>query len=724
MMALRAKLSLLGLCTLVLTGCATGPFSSPTADGPAFPFDFENQRAYSADMSIGAEADDASATRADAVIYRGNDRMANPPAAREPITLHGDAVSLNFEQAPITEVVHAVLGDILELDYVIEHPLDGDITLRTRSPVPRDQLLPILESLLQGNGAVMIRDRNDRYFVGAAGSLSGLLPGVSAPGSTAAGFSNVVVPLQYIGAREMADILAPIASDSAFVRIDSTRNLLVLAGTRNQIDGWMDMIATFDIDLLQGMSVGVFPLQYASVSEVDDAIQVLLGSASAPSGQEGAASAIAAATLSSVVRIIPIERLNSILVVSPRAHYLDQVRLWIDRLDQAPDHNFENQLFVYPVQNGSAVHLARLLSDVFGAGAGAAPARRDSGVSPGMTPTSVSDSDTTTTPTARSTPSSDEGSANFQLGDGMKVVADEQSNALLIYARRSDYQKIESAMKKLDIAPTQVLIEANIIEVSLRDKLEYGLQWHLQNSLGGGRRGSSLLNTTDGPLAAGQGFSFTVTNAVGDIRAVLNALAEESLVNVISSPSVLVLDNHTATIQVGDQQPIRTAQSITDGGTVTSTIQYRDTGINLAVTPSVNAGGMVNMDIKQSFTEVGTQDPITGQVGFKERNIESRVAIRSGETVVLGGLIRDNSVNGRIGVPVLHELPVVGNLFGSTANLREKTELLVIITPRVLVNEQDLRDVSREIRSRMRNMDRLPVESSSMIDAQSMLAPE
>ncbi|WP_409524921.1 type II secretion system secretin GspD [Nitrincola sp. MINF-07-Sa-05] len=656
--------------------------------------------------------------------------MASPPAARDPVSLIGDAVTLNFEQAPITEVVHAVLGDILELDYVIEHPLEGDITLRTRSPVPRDQLLPILESLLQGSGAVMIRDRNDRYFVGAASSLTGLLPSVSDSGGNAVGYSNVVVPLQYIGAKEMADILAPVASESSFVRIDTTRNLLVLAGTRNQIDGWMDIVATFDIDLLKGMSVGVFPLQYASVTEVDKAIQVLLGSAPAASNQQSdTTSVIAAATLSSVVRVIPIERLNSILVVSPRAHYLDQVRVWIERLDQAPDHNFESQLFVYPVQNGSAVHLAGLLSDLFGAGSGASTAQRDSGVSPAMTSTSLGDTasadgDTSTSGTSRQTNTAAEGKANFQLGEGMKVVADEQSNALLIYARKADYQKIESAMKKLDIAPTQVLIEANIIEVSLRDKLEYGLQWHLQNGFGGGRGGSALLNTSDGAIGPGQGFSFTVTNSVGDIRAVLNALAEESLVNVISSPSVLVLDNHTATIQVGDQQPVRTGESITDGGTVSSTIQYRDTGINLAVTPSVNAGGMVSMDIKQSFTEVGTQDPITGQVGFKERNIESRVAIRSGETVVLGGLIRDNSVNGRVGVPVLHELPVVGNLFGSTANLREKTELLVIITPRVLVNEQDLRDVSREIRSRMRNMDKLPIESSSVIDKQSELVPE
>ncbi|WP_151702571.1 type II secretion system secretin GspD [Nitrincola alkalilacustris] len=710
MMALTRKLPVLGFFALVLSGCSSGHLSKPAGSGPVLPYDLDSRGEYVQRGAL-SDAQTEELIKSDPIIYRGNDRVANTPAARNPIALHGDAVSLNFEQAPVTEVVHAVLGDILELDYVIEHPLDGEITLRTRTPVPRDQLLVILESLLQTNGAVMIRDKNDRFFVGSAGSMSGLMPGVTSAGSTAAGYSNVVIPLQYIGAREMADILRPVADEGSFVRVDATRNLLLLAGTRNQIDGWMEIIATFDIDLLQGMSVGIFPLEYASVSEVDSAIQVLLGGSDA---QSDTTSSIAAATLSSVVRIIPIERLNSILVVSPRAHYLDQVGVWIERLDKAPDHNFESQLFVYPVQNGSATHLAKLLSELFGVGGGMS-SQRDSGVSPAMTATrqggeSGSEVEGVASATGAGNRSSDL-SSNFSLAGDIKVVADGQSNALLIYAKRSEYKKIESAMKKLDIAPTQVLIEASIIEISLRDRLEYGLQWHIQNGLGGGRTGTSVLNVTDNPIGPAQGFSFSVTNPLGDIRAVINALAEESLVNVISSPSVMVLDNHTATMQVGDQQPIRSSQTVTDGGNITSSIQYRDTGVKLMVTPSVNAGGMVNMDIEQSVTDVGPEDSATGQRSFQERNISSRVAIRSGETVVLGGLIRDNTSDVRAGVPILHELPVVGNLFGATTNRRDRTELIVMITPRVLTNEQDLRDVSREIRSRMSGLNLLRVES-------------
>ncbi|WP_193495526.1 type II secretion system secretin GspD [Nitrincola alkalisediminis] len=639
-------------------------------------------------------------------LYKGNDQVVRAPSSSEPVRFFGEDVSLSFEEAPITQVVHIILGEILKLDYVIEHPLSGNITIRTRSPIPQDQLLSTLESLLQANGAVMIRDNNGRYFVGAGASMSSLMPGIASANERNAGYSNVVIPLRFIGAQEMADILGPVASDSAFVRVDPRRNLLILAGTRQQLDGWLEIISTFDIDLLKGMSVGVFPLQYAPVQEAFTMLQALMGEEVLGDGN-----------ISSLVRVIPVERLNSLLVVTPRSHYLEQVKVWMERLDQPPDHLFEQQLFVYPVQNGSAGYLASLMSKLFSPSPGSAE-MTDAGVAPNLTASRISSGATppSSNPiSSGSTTGSSSASAqtalpastgptstNYDLAQNVRIVADEQSNALLIYANRREFRKIEAALKKLDIAPSQVLIEASIIEVSLNDELRYGLEWFLQESLGSGWRGNALLNLSDDPIGPRvPGFSFTVTNPAGAIRAVINALAEKSLVNVISTPSVLVLDNHTATIQVGNQQPIRSAQTVTDGGTITSSIQYKDTGVMLSVTPSVNAGGMVNMEIKQSVTDVGQQDSATGQRSFLERNINSRVAIRSGETVVLGGLIRDNTSRTRSGLPILHDIPVMGNLFGATGNTTNRTELLVMITPRVLSNEQDLRDVSREMRSRM-----------------------
>ena len=211
------------------------------------------------------------------------------------------------------------------------------------------------------------------------------------------------------------------------------------------------------------------------------------------------------------------------------------------------------------------------------------------------------------------------------------------------------------------------------------------------------------------------GFSYAITNSLGDISAVLNALAEESLVNVISTPSVMVLDNHTAYIHVGDQVPIQTGTAITDGGTSIEQITYRDTGVKLSVTPTVNAGGLVVMGIEQSVTDVGTIDIASGQRSFLERTINSRVAVRSNESVVLGGLIRENTQEGSSGVPWLYKLPVVGSLFGTTDISSRRTELLVIITPRVLFDAEDLREVSREMRSRMRGFELIDESSSGQL---------
>lgn len=650
-------------------------------------------------------------------LFRGTDEVIRMPAPQQPVQLFGDAVSLNFEQAPLTEVIHAIMGDILELDYVVEHPIDGEVTVRTRTPVPRDQLIGILESLLQANKALMVRDRDGRFFISASGQMNKLKPSVAASSSGAVGFSTIVVPLQYISASNMAEILRPVAEEESFVRVDNLRNLLMLAGSRAQLEGWQDIIATFDVDLLKGMSVGIFPIENSSMEDIEAALSSLLGKDGGAEGGEGVAEG--AAGIGSMVRIIPVTRLNSIMVVSPRSHYLERIKVWIERLDQAPDSNVEQRLYVYPVQNTSAGHLADLISTIFSdSGGGVGSSANKPGVAPGLTPERISSTGDDADPEMGVGSNLSENSAaaagkTVTVG-GVRVVADEQNNALLVYATGKEYRKIEAALARLDVAATQVIIEASIIEVTLTDTLEYGLEWAFNTDLGNGYDGLARLVDRIPLLPKTTGFSYSVTDSSGDVRAVLSALADENLLNVISSPSVMVLDNQTAEIQVGEQVPITTGSSVTDGGVVTNSIQYKDTGVHLSVTPSVNAGGMVTMDVEQSVTDVGAVNPSQeGNRSFLERKITSRVAVRSSESVVLGGLIRENKSDGSSGIPVLHDLPYVGALFGSKAKDNNRTELLVIITPRVVYNDSDLRDVSRQMRSQMQGLELIDVSKSS-----------
>ena len=713
----------------LLTSCALldnqyrGEPTEPSAGAPAAA---AQEPALS--RSAGELAESAE-ERVKPVIYRGSDQQVRIPGKRDAVRLVGDAVSLNFEDAPLSEVVHAVLGDILGLDYILDGPVAGTITLRSRTPIPRDQLLTILESLLSANQMVMVRDSQDRYLVTGAQQASRQAPRLSNPRDPGAGYSTVVVPLQYISASNMAEILRPVADEQAFLRIDNTRNLLLLAGTRMQIDGWLDMVDTFDVDLLKGMSVGLFTLEHSRVGETATVLQGMLRTGG--NGDE---------EVGQLVKIIPIERLNSLLVVTPRSHYLDTLGTWIERLDSRPDSKFEKRLFVYPVQNTTASRLAELISNIYAGGASATGGVAGTGggysadreVAPGLSMESIGSASGGASgsgsgsfgSSANSAGDSAGFSADFGSAPGtsssaatlggeegqgvadVRVVADEENNALMIYATGKQYDLIKDALRQLDVIATQVIIEASILEVSLTDELRYGLEWTFKNGLGSDYDGFGQLgNSAGGPSATSPGFSYTVTNSLGDISAVLNALSEDSLINVISSPSVMVLDNHPAYIHVGDQVPVRQGTSSTDGGTVTENIVYRDTGVKLMVRPSVNAGQLVTMDVEQSVTDVGNVDSATGQRTFLERNIMSRVAVRSNESVVLGGLIRENATATDSGVPLLHRMPVLGALFGTTSESNRRPELLVIITPRVINNEQELRDVSRELRSRVRNME-------------------
>jgi general secretion pathway protein D len=695
-----------------------------------------------------AQAASESAPR----IMEGNDRVIAPPKSVPAIT--GPDNSLRFEAAPILEVVRVVLGDIVKADYVMHQPINGSVTLATRGPVSPDQAVFLLESALQTNGLVMGRDARGVYHVGPPDILKGIVPAVRQVSNAPLppGHGAIILPLQYIGANEMAAILRPMVPGDAIVRIDPLRNLLIMAGSRAQAEGWLEMVATFDVNLLQGMSVGVFELKYATIAEVEAALKLMTATpsagpaagaatpATAPGAARPGAAALAAAqsqaaaatdtpTALGPIRVMPMSRINSILVMSPRAAYIEEARRWIEKLDRPGSNSAEPALFVYPVQNSSARHIAEVLNGIFGGGGGATSGSTNTGVAPGLNSAFGSSSGLNLQGSGGFSNSGGFGRQNQSQGlgfgnttntgntgnvgvsastliSGVRVVADEVNNSVLIYATRREFEKIEATIRRLDLQPTQVLIEASIIEVTLRDGLEYGLQWFFNDKSRNGLTGTGVLSSVAGGALAGPaaGFSYTLRNSAGDIRAVLNALADKSLIKVISSPSLMVQDNFTAAIMVGNQQPIRTSETVTTGGNVSTSIQYKDTGVNLQVTPSVNAGNIVNMLINQAVTDVGTVDTATGQRAFLQRQISSKVSVRSGEALVLGGLIRDNTTTGKSGIPLLQDIPVVGNLFGSNTRSIDRTELLVVITPRVVRNDIDAREISAELRVRMKGL--------------------
>ncbi len=615
-------------------------------------------------------------------------RRAAARKSGQPGTAEGDII-LNFEQSDIRDVIQTILGDVLGVNYAIDPGVTGKVSLATSRPVDVDSVLPILESLLKMHRAVLtIRD--DIYLVTpeTMARLSALKPSLQPDADR--GYQIVVVPLQFIATSEMEAVLKPLIADGSILAANSQRHYLIVAGTVAEIENMLDTIDIFDVDFMQGMSVGFFTLEMADASTVRDELANILGADSdGPIGD--------------MLRFMTVDRLNALVVITPQKRYLETAETWIRRLDHADDEAGSN-MFVYPVQNARAVHLAQLLNELFAEGSATLSRTGGSG-SRSPSPFRAAEPEGQGMGTnSRTATLSVRGLRDTESIDSKtRIIADDENNSLLIMANRTEYARIMSAIRKLDVIPLQVLVEVSIIEVQLTGELSYGLQWFFKNSVGDSKTGLGALF----PLSVDPSFSYTILNNNGEVRAILNLLAAESKLDVLSSPSLLVQDNHTAIIKIGDQVPIRTSEttSLSTSGIdplITSQIQYLDTGVSLEVTPRVNQGGLVSLEISQDVSDVDetTTSDIDSPTIF-QRLITTTVAVQSGETIILGGLIRENKSESETGIPGLRSIPGIGRLFGSKTTSSRRTELIILITPTAIMNMSQARAATLEMQQKM-----------------------
>lgn len=600
----------------------------------------------------------------------------------------GNEVTLNFDGADLREVVKSVLVDILGESYIIDPKVQGTVNIHSNQPIRRSALLPTLESLLHMNGASLVRGADGVFRVSplTAVAKGALTPQVrKMDNSMPPGYSIQIVHLQYISAREMAKILEPISPEGGIVRVDETRNMLFLAGNARELRHLAETIDIFDVDWIAGMSVGVFTLKSVDVKTAFSEFEKIMGDK-------------AQNPLAGVFRIIPIERLNALIVITPQPKYLEHARTWIERLDRSGTTDGGVRLYVYQVQNGDAVKLATLLGQAFSKQSpqGTLP---PPSLAPGLKPAEIKSSGQT----EGSAPTASPDSISVSVGTSTKIIADKANNALLIMATHSEYEIITSALLKLDVVPRQVLIEVTIAEVTLSDEFTYGLEWYFKS-------GKVRLDTgTKGLEHLSPGFSYAWLDPAGSIRAVLNILAANSKLNIIASPHIMVSDNQTAKIQVGDKVPtVSQTQALATTTTTTgviSSVQYLDTGVMLSVTPHINAGGLVTMEISQEVSNATTTTSSTiDSPTISKRTAQSTVTVQAGETMVLGGLISEKKSNDSSGLPFISELPVIGALFGAQHLKDDRTELVMLITPKLVSNSQQAREITDEFRKKMSNV--------------------
>ena len=609
-------------------------------------------------------------------------------------------ITLNFQGTDINEFVKVILSDLLQRSFVIDPEVRGSVTMETAQPLRRADLFPLLEEILAINKAAIIEADGIYQILPRARAARGNLSPLTADIELEGGYSVRVIPLQYIAALEMSKILEPFVAEGGELRIDKPRNMVIIGGTPRELARLQDTIDIFDVDWLRGMSVGLYPLKHVGPATLKRELDEILSGMAGGGPDE---------LLGGLVRTVALERLNSILLISATPAALGRMETWLYRLDRPGERAGQN-LYVYEVQNAKAVEIAKILSEAFsGKGkSGAAPPS----LAPGTTPVEITAAAETGAgedaplPVEAAAPDAGGRELAVPAAGSVEIIADDTRNALVILATAQDYRMIAAAIRKLDVVPLQVLIEASILEVTLSGDLDYGIEWFFSNQIGRNRGGRGALDLGGaGVSALAPGFAYTIVNSAANVKVALNALESESEVNVLSAPSLMVLDNQTARINVGDEIPVPSRQSTsntTPNAPTVNEIKFRNTGITLEVTPRVNNSGLVTMEIRQEVSNaIRTTSSTINAPTIQKRQIKSTVAINSGQTIVLGGLIRNSETENASGVPILQQIPALGKLFGNTSAKNRRTELLVLLTPRVVRNQDDAQKITDEFRKKL-----------------------
>ena len=747
------KLNLLIACLLLLAGCVSTepPLLQPLPGAAPSP----GGGAARQSGAVGAAGKTAPALYSIAPEQRAQAGNGSGLVVSASAEGSGD-ISLDFVDTDIRAVIEQILGGVLHANYSIDPAVRGTATLHTERPLTRAQALAALQSLLAQNGAALVQNGTLYRVVpqAAAAASPGLAGGSGAAGST-------VAPLQYASAEELAKVLQPFVGAGGRIVAAPGRNALVIGGDPESRQSLRNLVEAFDINLLAGQSYAVLPVQDGDAKDFATALQEAMRSA-----QGGA--------LAGVVRVLPMARINAVLVASAQPKYIDDVRRIYALVERARRSSVRNWS-VYYLQNSRSNDTAYVLQQAFtprnvtaqptpsgagpgsvgqapggiggyvgggfgggggvggiggariGGGGGIGIGGQSGGIGGGGLQQGGLGQQGGGAAVLGGAPAQGQppaAAANPLLGglepgggenapETMRIIPNPQNNALLIYATPQERDEVEATLRRLDILPLQVRIDAVIAEVTLNDQLQYGTQFFFTS----GEFNSVLSTAAAGAVSAGlntalPAFIFSGQAATGAPLAI-SALRAITKVNVLSSPQVMVLDNEAARLQVGQLVPFLTqsAQStLAAGAPIVSSVDYRQTGVIMDVVPRVNSGGLVTLDIGQEVSDVlATQTtPGLNSPTFSQRVIRTRVAVQDGQTVGLAGLIRDSSSENSNGIPWFRRIPVLGVLFGSQNNSQTRTELLVLITPRVIHDQRDARALTEDLREQLRNAAALP----------------
>jgi general secretion pathway protein D len=644
---------------------------------------------------------------------------------------------LNFADAELSELAKVILKDTLGKTYVFDPRVQGRVTISTGGPVSREELIALLESVLAMHRAALVVDPNLYRIVPEAEARQRVTLAIDYNGERkeiGAGYGVAILPLRYISAETMTRMLSSLSNQDP-ARASLYNNLLIVRGTEEHRNAVLDLASMFDVDWMRGQSAGIYTLKNSAPDEVIKELNNVFQQENHGKG---------------LVRFQAITRLNAILALTTNSDLLGDIETWVGRLDRggAEGDNF----YVYRVENGRAKDLAALIMAAFNGGSvrgaeeaevaptsavariststngadggdgglGESPGGSGSSSSPSPSSSSPLSSSTSSSPTSDPAKTSEPGGITASVTTGtfangatggseqVRIVPDERNNKLLIKASGRNLRRILSILRRVDQPPLQVAINATLAEVVLNDNLKYGVQFFLQKN--GGQSGAlGFTNGLDIDIApAVPGLNFIIGSLVQP-KVILDALATQTAVRVVSSPSVVVLHNQTATLQVGDEVPITTRQAVSvinPDSPVVNEIQFKNTGVILKVTPRINTNGLVTMEIQQEISAVArttSADTLTPTIS--NRRISSTIAVSSGQLVVLGGLISEQNDRQKSSIPFFGKIPYIGDVIGGATDIgKTRTELVVFLQPTVIRDPQDASRVTEEVRASMQSL--------------------
>lgn len=632
--------------------------------------------------------------------------LQTPPAS--------SGIGFRLENADLLQFISLIAGQ-LKLNYVVDPAVKGAATISTAGDLRTEDLLPILESVLKMNGATAIKTGNFYRIVPLAQAPKSALQVLTDPTGQSLPTDDrmvmQIIPMRFVFAADMAKMLTPFLSEGGSVAVHEAGNVLIMVDNSLNIRRLIEILQQFDNAAFAEQRVRLIPVRNNVASGLVPELESIF-------------SAYALSEKNTPLRFVPLDRINAILVAVADPSAFDQVEQWVEKLDQ-PATPSGLQTFVYKVQNSEAGYLVGLLrsmrrrereSQPTGTGGPLTRGLSETGgleqvpAQQGQPPTQrLAGTTETAAGVGQGAQAEAEGASGFE--GGARIVADPRSNSIIINSTAQDYAEIVKTLNQLDVLPRQVLIEARVYEVTLTGDLEFGVEYHLQENTGKPRDLLGSITSSGLALQAG-----VAVGATRELFMFLNASQNRSRVRVLSAPTVLATDSSPARIQVGNSVPVLTSQGVTSGATgpgltgslFTNTINNVDTGVILSITPRITSTGLVNLVIDQ---EISSAIPAAAGAGiqspsFSKRSVVTHAVAQDGQMIALGGLMQYSVNTTTNRVPLLGDIPIFGALFGTTSHISSKTELIVMLTPRIISTLPGALDATRELREKLPDLRR------------------